>query len=257
MQMTYHQADEAVTMTQMATRRMRAGSYGTRRAGRWLVTIVVVVGVLLGLDFGARAVAESVMASKIQQQGLQSKPSVSIGGFPFLTQAASRDFRHVTISAANVPAGPVTITTINAAATGIRLSSYAFSSGTIGNLSGTAVISFGSLASTLTTQFGPLGSLLNGAGLNLTDAGPDEVRATVNLLVTSGSAVWRLTMASGNTLNVHLVSSGGLPSSLLGSIEDLNLQIPKLPLGLTIGSVSVTPAGVVGLVSGHDVPFGS
>lgn len=241
----------------MATRRMQAGSYGPRRTSRWLVTIVVIVAVLLGLDFGARAVAESVMASKIQQQGLPSKPSVSIGGFPFLTQVASRNFSHVTISAADVPAGPVTITTISAAATGIRLKSYAFSSGTIGNLSGTALISFGSLASTLTTQFGPLGSILNGAGLNLTDAGPDEVRATLNLLVTSGSAVWRVTRVDGNTLNIHLVSSNGLPSSLLGSIQNLNLQIPQMPLGLTIDSVSVTPSGVVGLVSGHDVAFGS
>lgn len=244
-------------MTQMATPRMRAGSYGIRRVSRWLVTIVIIVAVLLGLDFGARAVAESVMASKIQQQGLTSKPSVSIGGFPFLTQLASRDFSHVRISAAEVPAGPVTISTVNATATGIRLSSYAFSSGTIGDLSGTALISFGSLANTLTTQFGPLGSMLNGAGLNLTDAGPDEVRATVNLIVTSGSAVWRVTRVSGNTLNIHLVSSNGLPSSLLGSIQDLNLQIPRMPLGLTIDSVTVTPGGVVGLVSGHNVPFGT
>jgi hypothetical protein len=221
------------------------------------VTIVVIAAILLGLDFGARAVAESVMASKIQQRGLPSKPSVSIAGFPFLTQVANRDFSHVTISATDVPDGQVTITTVNAAATGVRLNSYAFSSGTIGNLSGTALISFGSLASTLTTQFGPLGSLVHGAGLNLTDAGPDEVRATLNLVVTSGSAVWRVTRVSGNSLNIHLVSSNGLPPALLGSIQDLNLQIPNLPLGLTIDSVSVTPSGVVGLVSGHDVPFGS
>jgi LmeA-like phospholipid-binding len=244
-------------MTEITTRQMRADTYATRRFTRWVVTIIVIVAVLLGLDFGARAVAESVMASKIQQQGLPSKPSVSIGGFPFLTQVASRNFSHVTISASGVPAGPVTITTINAAATGIRLNSYAFSSGTIGNVSGTALISFGSLASTLTTQFGPLGSLLNGAGLNLTDAGPDEVRATLNLVVTTGSAVWRVTRVSGNTLNIHLVSSNGVPPSLLGSIQDLNLQIPKLPLGLMIDSVSVAPSGVVGLVSGRNVPFGT
>lgn len=257
MQMPYHRADEAVSVTGMTTRSMRDGSYGTRRATRWLVTIVVLVAVLLGLDFGARAVADSVMASKIQQQGLPRKPSVSIGGFPFLTQVASKNFSHVTISAAEVPAGPVTISTINATATGIRLSSYAFSSGTIGNVSGTALIGFGSLASTLTTQFGPLGDVLNGAGLNLTDAGPDEVRATLNLLVTQGSVVWRVTRVSGNTLNIHLVSSNGLPSALLGSIQDLNLQLPKLPLGLTIDSVSVTPGGVVGSVSGRNVPFGT
>ena len=243
-------------MTEMTARRVRAGSHGTR-ATRWVVTIVVIVAVLLGVDFGARAVAENVMARKIQQQGLQSRPSVSIGGFPFLTQVARRNFSHVTISAANVSAGPVTITTINAAATGIRLNSYAFSSGTIGNLSGTALISFASLAGTLTTQFGPLGSILNGTGLNLTDAGPDEVRASINLVVTQGSAVWRVTRVNGNTLNIHLVSSNGLPSSLLGSIQDLNLQLPQLPLGLTIDNVSVTPSGVVGVVSGHDVPFGT
>ena len=244
-------------MTQMATRRMRAGSSGSGRGTRWLVAVVVVVALLLALDFGARAVAQNVMANKIEQQGLHTKPSVSIKGFPFLTQLASRNFSDVTISAADVAAGPVTITTINAAGTGVRVNSYAFSSGTIGNVSGTALISFGSLASTLSTQFGPLGSILKGTGLNLTYAGPGEVRATLNLLVTNGSAVWRVTRVGGNTLNVHLVSSKGLPSSLLGSIQNLNLQIPSLPLGLTIDSVSVTPSGVVGQVNGHDVPFGS
>ncbi|HXW86635.1 MAG TPA: DUF2993 domain-containing protein [Streptosporangiaceae bacterium] len=243
-------------MTRTATRSMR-GTSSARRARRWLVAVVVIVAALVGLDFGARVAAESVMASKIEQQGLPSKPSVSIDGFPFLTQVASRDFRRVTITASNVPAGPVTITTISAAASSIRLNSYAFSSGTIGSLSGTALISFASLGNTLTTQFGPLGSLLNGTGLQLTDAGPDEVRATLNLLVTSGSATWQVTRLSGNALNVRLVDSNGLPSSLLSSIQNLTLQMPKLPLGLTINSVAVTPSGVVGSLVGHDVPFGS
>jgi hypothetical protein len=235
---------------------MRTGSYGPRRARRWLLSIVVIVAVLVGLDFGARAVAQSVIATKIQQQGLTNKPSVSIGGFPFLTQVASRDLRHVTIAADDEVAGPVTITTINATASGIRLSSYAFSSGTIGSVSGTALISFGSLSNTLATQIGPLGSLVKGAGLQLADAGPDEVRATVNLLVTSGSATWRVSRLSGDALNIHLISSNGLPASVLSSIQDVTLQLPKLPLGLAIDSVSVTTNGVVGDVSGQDVPFG-
>jgi hypothetical protein len=244
-------------MTQMATRRMRTPGYGRGRPGRWVVIVVILVGVLVALDFGARVEAESVMASKIQQQGLPSKPSVSIGGFPFLTQVALKDFRHITISATNIPAGPVTISSISAAASGVKLKSYAFSSGTIGSLSGTALITFGSLGNTLSAQFGPLGSLLNGTGLKLSEASPDEIQATINLLVTSGTAVWRVTRDSGNSLHIHLVSSSGLPSSLTGSIQDLTLQIPKLPLGLTIKSVRVTPSGVVGQVTGHDVPFGS
>jgi LmeA-like phospholipid-binding len=243
-------------MTRTATRGM-SGTSGSRRARGWIITVIVIVAILVGLDFGARAEAESVVASKIEQQGLNSKPQVTIHGFPFLTQLASRDFRQVTITANNVTDGTVTITSINATASAIRLNSYAFSSGTIGSLSGTALISFASLGNTITSQAGALGSLLHGAGLQLTDAGPDEVRATVNLVVTSGSATWQVTRLSGDALSIHLVNSNGLPTSLLSSIQNLTVQLPKLPLGLTINSIAVTPSGVVGAVSARDVPFGS
>ncbi|HEY2074899.1 MAG TPA: DUF2993 domain-containing protein [Streptosporangiaceae bacterium] len=218
---------------------------------------MIIIVVLVVLDFAARVAAENVMASKIEQQGLQHKPSVTIDGFPFLTQVASRNFQQIHLSDADQTEGPVTVTSINATAHNIKVNSYAFSSGTIGSLSGTALISFASLGNTLTQQVGPLGSLLNGAGLDLRAAGPNEVKATLNLVVTSGSATWRVTWLSGNRLNIRLVGSDGLPSSLLGSIQDITVQVPKLPLGLTIDSVAVTQAGVVGRVSGSNVPFGS
>lgn len=243
-------------MTRTATRSV-SGRSSSRRGRGWAITVVVIIAILLGLDFGARAEAENVVASKIEQQGLNTKPDVTIHGFPFLTQLASKDFRQVTIKADNVTDGPVTITSINATASGIRVNSYAFSSGTIGSLSGTALISFAALGNTITKQVGELGALLHGAGLKLTEAGPDEVRATVNLVVTSGSATWRVTRLSGDALSVHLVGSSGLPTSLLGYIQNLTVQLPKLPLGLTVDSVSVTPSGVVGALSAHDVPFGS
>ena len=244
-------------MTRAATRSMRRPSSGGRRARRYVIALVIIVVLLVAIDFAARAAAENVMANKIEQQGLQHKPDVSIDGFPFLTQVASRDFGQVNLAAADQTEGPVTITSINATARDIKLNSYAFSSGTIGSLSGTALISFSSLGNTLTQQVGPLGSLLNGAGLNLTAAGPSEVKASLNVLVVSGSATWRVSRLSNNRLNVRLVSSSGLPSSLLSSIQDITLQLPKLPLGLTIDSVQVSPTGVVGRVSGTNVPFGS
>jgi hypothetical protein len=236
---------------------MRSPRPGRRRARRWVIALVIIVVVLVVLDFAARVAAESVMASKIQQQGLQHKPSVTIDGFPFLTQVASKNFQQVNLTDADQTEGPVTITSINATARNIKLNSYAFSSGTIGSLSGTALISFSSLANTLTQQVGPLGSLLHGAGLDLTAAGPSEVKATMNLVVTSGSATWRVSQLSGDRLNIRLAGSSGLPSSLLGSIQDISVQIPKLPLGLAIDSVQVTSAGVVGRISGSNVPFGS
>jgi hypothetical protein len=244
-------------MTASPTRVMRSPRPGRRRARRWVIAFVIIVVVLVVLDFAARVAAENVMASKIQQQGLQHKPSVTIDGFPFLTQLASKNFQQVNLTAADQTEGPVTVTSINATAHNIKLNSYAFSSGTIGSLSGTALISFSSLANTLTQEVGPLGSLLHGAGLDLTAAGPGEVKATMNLVVTSGSATWRVTQLSGNRLDIRLAGSSGLPSSLLGSIQDITVQIPKLPLGLTIDSVQVTAAGVVGRISGSNVPFGS
>jgi len=244
-------------VSRTASRGMRTGRSSRSRTRRWIITLAAIVVLAVALDFAARLAAESVMASKIEQQGLHQKPDVTINGFPFLTQVASRDFKQVTISVANLAAGPVTITRIDATASGIRLNSFAFSSGTINSVSGTALISFSSLGNTLTSQFGALGSVLNGTGLDLTAAGPSEVKATLNLLVTSGSATWRLTRLSGNRLNVRLVGSSGLASSLVSSIQNLTLHIPKLPLGLTIDSIQVTPAGVIGRVSGRDVPFGS
>ena len=244
-------------MTGTVTRSMRRPPRGGRRTRRSLLVVVIIIALLVVLDFASRAVAENIMAAQIQKQGLPKKPDVSIGGFPFLTQVATKNFEHVTISTTNLPEGPVTITKVDVTANGIKLRSYSSGSGTITSLSGTALISFASLGNTLAQQVGPLGSLLNGAGLNLTAAGPDEVKASLNLLITSGSATWRVTRVSGTELHIGLVSSNGLPASLLGSIQSVNVQIPKLPLGLTIDSVSVTPNGVVGSVSGRDVPFGS
>jgi hypothetical protein len=250
----YDRANERPHVTVYGDERVR-----TRRRGRrWVIAIVVVIVLLVGADFAARAVAENVAASQFQQQGhLSTKPDVTIEGFPFLPQVISKDISDVHVGISSLQEGPVTFTSINAVATGIRLNSYAFRSGTIGHISGTALISFSSLGNTLATQFGPLGQLLNGAGLNLSEASPDEVKASLNLVVTTGSATWRITRVTGNQLNISLVSSSGLPGSLLSGIQDKTITIPALPLGLTLDSLSVTPTGIVGGIGGSNVPFGS
>jgi len=244
-------------MTGADARVMRKTPSGGRRRRRWIFFLAAIVVILVILDFAARAVAENVAATKFQQQGLQHKPDVTIDGFPFLTQVASRDLQQVHLTDVNQVEGAVTITSLAATGRNIRLNSYTFSSGTIGSLSGTALISYSSLARTLTAQVGPLASVLNGAGLVLTDAGNNDVRASLNVLIVSGSATWHVSRMSGNKLNIRLVGSSGLPDTLLGAIQNITLTIPRLPLGLKINSVEVTPAGVVGHVKATNVPFGS
>src|SRR5277367_1042115 len=108
-------------MTRTATRSMRRPARGGRRARRYLIVVVIIVALLVVLDFAARVVAQNVLATKIQQQGLSQKPAVTIGGFPFLTQVASKDFRQVTIVASNLAEGPVTITKVTRPARGAGL----------------------------------------------------------------------------------------------------------------------------------------
>jgi hypothetical protein len=229
-----------------------------RRRGGCLRTAVIAVVALLVLlvaaDFVGRAVAENVAASQIQRGGFPKKPSVSIEGFPFLTQVASHNFQQIRLSSSDIPEGPVVISKVNAVADNIHLNGN-FKSGTIGSVSGTILITFGSLATALDNALGPAGQLVGSSGLTLSAAGPEEIKASLNLVVTSGSATFRVTRLSGQRLNVTLVSSSGVPASLLGPVRNFSFNIPKLPFGLVVQNVSVTPAGIVGQISATNVPF--
>jgi hypothetical protein len=241
------------------------GAYGVddrvtrrRRGGclRWLVIgVVVLLVVAVAGDFIAKSVAQNVAASQIQKQGFPKKPDVTIEGFPFLTQVAARDIRQVRLSSSDIAEGPVEVSKVSAVLNGIHLNS-GFSSGTIDQLSGTVLITFPALATALTNALGPASSVAGAVGLTLSDAGPGEVRASVNLVVESGSATWKLTRLSGQELNIRLIGTSGVPAGLLSSVSNYTFDIPKLPYGMTIQEVAVTPAGIVGQISGHDLPFG-
>jgi hypothetical protein len=226
-----------------------------RRLRTSLITLIVLVVVLVVADFAAKAFAESQVANQIQKQaGTSKKPSVSIQGFPFLTQVITRDVHAMNISWTDLNEGPVTFKTINAVLNGVHINS-SFNGATVSQLTGTANISFGELSSALASQVGPLGSL-GGAGLTLSAAGPNEVKASLDLVIASGSATWRISRLSGNRLSAQLVASNGLPSGLLGSVQDITVPLSGLPLHLQIQNVSVTPNGVVGTLTGQNVTFG-
>jgi hypothetical protein len=232
---------------------------GSRRGGclrTFIIVLVVVVGLAVVADFVARSFAQSKLASEIQQHGFPKKPSVSIKGFPFLTQVASRNIHQVQISSQNIPEGSLRISRVNATMTGIHLNS-GFTSGTVSQLAGSVLVTFPSLAKTLNSQIGPLGSLVGSSGLTLSAASSDEIKASLDLVVASGSATWRITRRSNQEFSATLVASSGVPSSLLGSIGTFSVKIPDLPLGMKIDSVHITPEGVVGRISGHDLSFGS
>jgi hypothetical protein len=217
-----------------------------RRRKRWPiitgVVVIVVLGLLVGADRIANAVAENQMASQIQTSGFPAKPNVTIQGFPFLTQLAARDFNQVDINASNVTEGPLVIASLHATLHGMHING-GFKSATIDTIDGSALIGFSALASA--------GGIPGGITLGPNGNSPDEVKANIDLAVISDTVVAKLTRVSANKFNVAVVDAGGVPSSVLGNLANFDVTVPQLPAGVAIQNVTVTAQGVVITITGH------
>lgn len=198
-------------------------------------TIIVLLILATIGDRVANAVAENTIANQILQNGFPAKPSVTIEGFPFLTQLAAHDIRRIDLSASNVPAGPVTISTVKATLTGVHLNS-SFNGGTVDNINGTAFVSFSSLASA--------GGGGTGTGITMSADGPDKVKITAGLGPVSDTEVAKVTKTAANEITIQVVNSGSPLSGLLSSFGSYSFTIPKLPAGMQVTGVAVTSQGI-------------
>jgi hypothetical protein len=206
-----------------------------RRRGRgWIALLVVLV--ILGAAFVvgdqvARTYAQNMIANKIQSSGFPAKPSVTIKGFPFLTQVAAHDIRTIDISANNVQEDKLDISSVRAAATGVHLNS-SFNGATIDHISGTALITFSSIVNAAGAQ---------GATISPDpSAGPNAASVSVGPLTATAQVV----RSGANKISVQMESLSGIPASVVGSLPNYTFNVPTLPAGLKIQSVSVTNQGV-------------
>lgn len=73
---------------------------------RLVIALLVLVGLLVAVDFGAAALAESAVSREMREQiGLADDPAVRINGFPFLTQAVAGEYSSVDIDATRISVG--------------------------------------------------------------------------------------------------------------------------------------------------------
>jgi hypothetical protein len=170
---------------------------------------------------------------------------VTIKGFPFLTQVANRHLRDVHITADNVKEGPVTLSLV-ADATDVLLDP-GYQSGTISHVNGTGLIGFSSLASAAGVSGAP--------GIKISAAGPNTVKLHIDVFGLDTTATASIEQSGPNTFKIHIDSAGGLPASLLGSLQDFTIRIPSLPMNLKIQSVKVTGQGVVIHATGSNIKF--
>jgi hypothetical protein len=208
--------------------------------------LVALLAVVLIADRVAVIYAEDRLARQIQDGGFGAKPQVTIVGFPFLTQVAARRLNKVVIRAAGKKLGPVQVKRLDLTLHGIRVSSSG-NGRTASQLSGTALVGFAGLACMTGTP-----------GFTLSADGPDRVKITVGLgPVVTGTATARVTRAGPGGIRIAVISAGGIPVAVLGSLRDVALPLPALPLGTTIQGVSVTGQGVLVHIAGQNVSFGS
>jgi LmeA-like phospholipid-binding len=224
-----------------------------RRRRRWVMAVFALLVVVILLVIGDRvavAIAENQIASQIKSADNAINPSVGIKGFPFLTQIISRNLQEIDISAKDIPAGPVSISSVSAQAKGVHINS-SFNGGKVDSIQGTAFVSFSSVGSALSAQTGGL------AGVKLSAAGPDTIHLTADL---GGAATLEETgkvKIANNHVTITWKKSGGsgdnggidIGSILSGlgagdALPNLDFDIPKLPAGLQVKSFAVNQQGL-------------
>lgn len=213
-----------------------------------LITVIVILVLLVVSDRVANAYAENQMASQVQSSlGLSGKPDVTIHGFPFWTQLIAHNFKTVTVTASNetvnsasAGGGALKIANLNATLHGLHFQSFSSNNATVDQFNATALITF--------TALGNIGGLPQ--GVTLTPDGPNQVKATLSLGPLSASAEAQVTQSGPNQIHVHVTNFAGIPADQLGNFGDFTINLPKLPAGVTIQSVSVTQQGVMVSIAG-------
>jgi hypothetical protein len=237
-----------------ADQQPRAGRRRKRRVRRSVMALFGVIVLLIILVIGDRvalAVTENDMASQFTANGFPVKPSVTIQGFPFLTQLAAKDFNQVDISASNVPAGPVTITSINATITGMHISGYSSSANArIDHITATAFVSFGALAAA--------GGVGSGTGITVTQAGPNTVKITAGIGgVFSDTEEAQITQTGPQTISIKVLPSNSPVGSLLSAFGSFSFNLPAgVPASLRITHLTVNSQGLTVSAAASNATFG-
>jgi hypothetical protein len=219
---------------------------------RALVVLLVIVAVLLGIGFLAdRAVeryAEDYVADQLTEQaGLAGTPEVDVRGFPFLTQALDGRYEDVRISLTADELGQPQGTAADIRLVGVHIPLSAVLSGDVqevpvDRIEGAATLSY----DLLSQQLGGDSTLArDGDGLRVTKT--VELLGYTLPLTASGT----VSLDGGElVVDVERASGAGveLPGFLVdeaSDLLDLRYEIPALPFGLQLTSVTPADDGVV------------
>lgn len=234
---------------------MSTVSRGPRRA---LIALVVLATLLVAADRISLVVAEGAAANSIKSsQHLESTPSVSVSGFPFLTQLISGHYDDVVVRATGLPVGAdgrrLRVSSVTVTLHDVHVS-HGFDVVRAGTASAIATVSYPDLSAALNTTVTYAGSGRVAASAGATALGV-EVRGTVSALpeLTTDD---QLRFADIQVSALGAALPGAL-NSLLGDVFKPQFPLATLPFGLRFVTLTATKAGVVVTLYGNNTVYDS
>lgn len=238
-----------------------------------LIAAAVLVAIAAGVDRLANHVAEGRIAAVLQSNAhLSHKPTVTVHGFPFLTQAFNGRYDRIEVKArdlfdsvAGLPSSPGSagsVSTVNF--DGVHLPAAKALSGKVSEIrvdhvSGSAVVSFADVEKA---------AKLPGLKVSAISGQPDEARLTEAVTVAGVSAnadvVARVSVA-GDTLKLEAVSVSlpagvSVPAAVMADIRSragFTVAVPGLPRGVRLTSLTVGADGVTVTISADNLVLSS
>ncbi|WP_186768044.1 LmeA family phospholipid-binding protein [Streptomyces qinzhouensis] len=236
-----------------------------------LIIVVVFGGLFVAADRIAVNMAESEVADRVRSsQGLTGTPSVSIKGFPFLTQVFSKELDGVDVGLKTVTATadgrPVNITEVRAELSNVKINSD-FSSAVADTADGSGRVSYEDL-----TRAAPQGATVAYAGPERAAKGQVKVSGSLlDLLKNAGKDPGRfesllkreitvyssVELREGGTVRLRTESLPGLSvpglDGMLRDVLDYDLELKGLPKPVTLDKVTAEKDGLKFSGTGRNV----
>jgi LmeA-like phospholipid-binding len=223
---------------------------------KFVILLLILVVVLVAADRISAYVAQRKVASRVAgTYSLPDPPTVTIQGFPFLTQVVAGHYSQVDVALSAVTAGGVEMRDLRARFTGVRAPLARLLGNGPGTVSAddaaaTALIPFASVSRRL-----PLGITLS------PDGGAVKLSGKIGYLgfeVPVSAAVSLHVTATAIEISPRNVTVGGtvpVPPGPLGSRLAIALPVHDLPMHLKVTSVRVTDGGFEVSASARGVEF--
>ena len=208
-----------------------------------LIFLVILLVLVVGIDIGGRALAESKAGEAIASKTGGVAPSVDIHGFSFLVQALPGHYSNITLTSNDIVVGP--IKGISA-----KVELYTVDFPLSDALKGdTSHLTAGQVQLTGTIAADKITALLPQAGVKISAGTGGSIRLTTTVSIAGQSIPVTADLVSSYTsgalhLDAENVDAAGYTvPDVAGLTKDLSLSLPLAGLPFTVEAAQLTASG--------------